>query len=182
MSLQNCSIIEDRAKPNHHIIIIIFEDFFLIFGYLLVEMYFIFLYVVVSSLLCDCSARESYRNGWHFTILNLYFSFFSFPSNLSFFYMLHKNALIIICVVGLFLFFHSFIHSNDGRRSRPPLTMGANVTATPAVATPRPAYATADAATSGRTSGSATMAITNETPAKISASNVAAGVQLQEFW
>ena len=62
MSLQNCSIIEDRAKPNRHIIIIIFEDFFLIFGYLLVEMYFVFLYVVVSSLLCDCSAWESYRN------------------------------------------------------------------------------------------------------------------------
>ena len=78
MSLQNCSIIEDRAKPNRHIIIIIFEDFFLIFGYLLVEMYFVFLYVVVSSLLCDCSAWESYRNEWHFTILNLYFFFFSF--------------------------------------------------------------------------------------------------------
>ena len=28
MSLQNCSIIEDRAKPNRHIIIIIFQDFF----------------------------------------------------------------------------------------------------------------------------------------------------------
>ena len=91
MSLQNCSIIEDRAKPNRHIIIIIFQDFFLIFGYLLVEMYFILLYVVIVSLLCDCSALESYRNGWHSTILNR--SFFSlFLSNLSFFCMLHNNA------------------------------------------------------------------------------------------